>query len=727
VPEGNIWRVDFESGHFMELLLDKTLLRCLKEALAAEKGYSAFLHYQGSRLITILRDQLPLLQQLAAAETPAPRFLEDVKRNESKLQGESQKQATPQNDPGASIKAQLELAKKKVYAAFEKEVPHSGKLLDILLARVKEQASAAKVMQGNIAASGKAEQAKKPLPQAVEVVLDEDPKKVGGDSEKIPGNLGTLATEAEVHHLDPKFENAMVRISCAEEIFDYFRPDIPVETEQQDTGSGFAVALRGDSDEPIPANSAEDPIFITNAHVVRNGFNVRVQLPSMSQDYFDAFVPVIYEDMDLAIVRLKDPTGFQQVLKENNMQLKVLPIRHQPQFYLGIEVAAVGFPLGVRSVKLSRGVISGTHEMEGQVKLQMTAPISPGSSGGPLFDLEHLNKDGEPRVIGVNFAAATQGQSNNYAIPVIHIRQLLHSYLTSKSFQERDPTKHEVLRIAPFRALEVETNDALKSSSKCSGHGIFLSKHYEPSALAGKVPPNSFLVSINNVKLDSYGRGKVAQYLGHSLHWQSILQSVDSLVDEVPVEFCEANTGKTSTVKVTLQWQDSYKLAIPTIREPYFHPELRHYEKFAGMLFVELTTNFIAALMEYGYFPRLQYYLKIENQREKRVVLVRVEPGAYADGVVRLGSVITKVNDQVVRSLEDFQKASTEPLVIENMKVWKMETEEGKVIQLDYAAENAKAGEARSALQVLANYSYGLKRMSFLQQGLTSSASRFRV
>ena len=63
--------------------------------------------------------------------------------------------------------------------------------------------------------------------------------------------------------------------------------------------------------------------------------------------------------------------------------------------------------------------MSGIRDLgAGREWLQISAPISEGSSGGPV-----LNKRGE--VIGVAVATLKVGQNLNFAIPVKYLRGLL--------------------------------------------------------------------------------------------------------------------------------------------------------------------------------------------------------------------------------------------------------------------------------------------------------------
>src|SRR6185312_915227 len=83
----------------------------------------------------------------------------------------------------------------------------------------------------------------------------------------------------------------------------------------------------------------------------------------------------------------------------------------------GESVFAIGNPQGLEKT-ISTGVVSGVREFESRKLLQITNPISPGSSGGPI-----LNDKGE--VVGVAVGSLKDGQNLNFAVPVSALAALL--------------------------------------------------------------------------------------------------------------------------------------------------------------------------------------------------------------------------------------------------------------------------------------------------------------
>ena len=175
----------------------------------------------------------------------------------------------------------------------------------------------------------------------------------------------------------------------------------------------FLVEIRNDSNRVIGVGSAfliGNGRLVTNAHVVRAGRAFlktgAVALP-LSVERADAV-------QDLAILRCDN------VLEATPLRLasKDPPI--------GTTVFAIGNPRGLER-SISEGIVSGLRTMEGRQLLQITAAISPGSSGGPV-----LNRDGE--VIGVAVGFFENGQNLNFAVPAAVLSALLAGPLAQSEF-----------------------------------------------------------------------------------------------------------------------------------------------------------------------------------------------------------------------------------------------------------------------------------------------------
>ena len=92
----------------------------------------------------------------------------------------------------------------------------------------------------------------------------------------------------------------------------------------------------------------------------------------------------------------------------------------------------MGNPQGLEGT-FSQGIVSSIREVGADKLLQITAPISPGSSGGPV-----LNSKG--KVIGVSVATYKGGQNLNFAIPSNYLKILLGKTGAIKPLAQAKPT-----------------------------------------------------------------------------------------------------------------------------------------------------------------------------------------------------------------------------------------------------------------------------------------------
>ena len=108
-------------------------------------------------------------------------------------------------------------------------------------------------------------------------------------------------------------------------------------------------------------------------------------------------------------------------------------------------VYVAGNPQGLEGTVVP-GNISAIRQSKDRVPLkffQMTAPISKGSSGGPVF-----NEKGE--VVGVSFATVHDGQNLNFAIPVNYLKPLVKMPIAPPILKHNSPSKISVGEIIPL-------------------------------------------------------------------------------------------------------------------------------------------------------------------------------------------------------------------------------------------------------------------------------------
>ena len=120
---------------------------------------------------------------------------------------------------------------------------------------------------------------------------------------------------------------------------------------------------------------------------------------------------------DIEGITASDVENDLAILKVSDSNVQPLPLGDSDAVQLGDTVYVSG-NLKELEGAFSEGIISGPREVGSQTLLQMTAPISPGGSGGPV-----LNQKGE--VIGLAFVTLEDGQSLNCVIPSNHLKALI--------------------------------------------------------------------------------------------------------------------------------------------------------------------------------------------------------------------------------------------------------------------------------------------------------------
>ncbi len=147
-------------------------------------------------------------------------------------------------------------------------------------------------------------------------------------------------------------------------------------------GSGFLVRASG--------------VVVTNYHVMEGARRAVVILTS-GERYDRVQALDSDESNDIAILKIP---GFDLPMLPTTGTLPAV----------GAAVVAVGNPQGL-SRTVSTGIVSAVRLIDGRQMVQISAPISPGSSGGPV-----LNDRGEVVAIATSYLA--EGQNLNFAVPV---------------------------------------------------------------------------------------------------------------------------------------------------------------------------------------------------------------------------------------------------------------------------------------------------------------------
>ena len=160
--------------------------------------------------------------------------------------------------------------------------------------------------------------------------------------------------------------------------------------EKLSRGSGFFV---------------ETDRIVTNRHVIDGAYRAEIHSSTGAKFNVKGVVGIDAEG-DLALLKIDAPAN----------RVRPLPLdRTSPQE--GESIVVIGNPFGLEG-SVTNGIVSAVRDIPtfGRI-IQITAPISPGSSGSPVVNMQG-------QVIGVATLQITSGQSVNFAIPSERISQL---------------------------------------------------------------------------------------------------------------------------------------------------------------------------------------------------------------------------------------------------------------------------------------------------------------
>lgn len=175
------------------------------------------------------------------------------------------------------------------------------------------------------------------------------------------------------------------------------------------SGTGFAIT--------------KDGFIATNAHVIDGNNGVTVDVLNLDGTNSRYIADVIVKDAanDVAVIKIVD---------SEFVPFKEIPYTIETLANVGADVFTIGFPLNSvmgSNYKVSNGIISSKTGLNDDVReYQITVPIQPGNSGGPLF-----NKDGN--VVGITTARlngdaiGTHVENVNYAVKSLYLLNAINS------------------------------------------------------------------------------------------------------------------------------------------------------------------------------------------------------------------------------------------------------------------------------------------------------------
>ena len=198
----------------------------------------------------------------------------------------------------------------------------------------------------------------------------------------------------------------------------YPTPSMNTDTSSQKekwSGTGFAL---------------KNGYVVTNYHVIENANSIKIQ--GVNGDFnkqYNATIIATDKYNDLALLQIVDNNFKEFGPIPYNVKTTVSEV--------GEDIFVLGYPLTStmgNEIKLTTGVISSKTGFQGDVSLyQISAPIQPGNSGGPLFD-------NNGNIVGIVNAKHKGAENVSYAIKTCYLKNLIESSISTSILPNSNQT-----------------------------------------------------------------------------------------------------------------------------------------------------------------------------------------------------------------------------------------------------------------------------------------------
>lgn len=454
--------------------------------------------------------------------------------------------------------------------------------------------------------------------------------------------------------------DSIIRIKSIALTKDIFMP-FNLDNRVVGTGTGFFI---------------NKEYILTCYHVVSNSIDISINIQSLGKKKFKVELISFCADCDIALLKLND------ILPEN-LDLNILNLGDSTKIKKGDSVIALGFPLSVNSLKITKGTISG----QKGIFFQTDTTINPGNSGGPLIKIENNNLE----IIGINTQKIVNSNVDNtgFSLPI-----KIAIDIWFKNNQINTNMFTIVPNFIPKPELYIRyynnTPEYLKLKNiKESINGIIIKFILEKSPFYKVgVRVGDIIYKINDFEIDNYG------YINSDFSFDKISLEIYilnlNINDTIKIEYISLK-DKNKPIKII---KDNIKLENYEleIKEKFsvLHKSNKEYSDFkyeilGGIIISELTLNHLNEINHINSISNQNYYNLLKYKKKKNrlkpvLFISSILDGSYADKLEILedGDVITKINNIKINTIDELTEN-----IISNNKLIELTTHDNKNMVLD--------------------------------------------
>lgn len=424
------------------------------------------------------------------------------------------------------------------------------------------------------------------------------------------------------------------------------------------TGSGFFVRVQRGKIH-----------ILTNSHVVRNARTIKIFSYITSEEPFKVRLVGEVESMDPDVALLEFADGEQERFMEMAGEIPDLKFADPRIIRRGMEVKAIGYPMGMDEPHISGGEISnfiggGINFSE---RLVSDASINPGNSGGPA-----IISTGE--VIGINTAIVVGANNIGFITPINFVSILLKNLIeTGTGSLTELGGRLQKNSLANSRYLKMKESD-----------GVIVTRVQKSGLLASaEAQPRDVLLSINGISFDRHGLVTNDEHFRH----RNIYDIVRLIPLGTKVTMNFMRNGRRRKVSVIATKRTDLSIA-----ESSAHPltNKRNFIHFEGMILQKIHLHILTVLAEVAPDAYERFFDRTEGKISNGVMVtfIQFEGQAY-DLALEVGDVIHSVDGTRVRTLDGLARIMNEA-VKSKKKTLFFEMESGAIAAFDISKQNAK-------------------------------------
>lgn len=370
--------------------------------------------------------------------------------------------------------------------------------------------------------------------------------------------------------------------------------------------------------------------LVTSWHVIDQATSLWVQLPCTGRAPLKVLIKSVCPEKDIALLQLHEESII--MIKKVLGKVPFLSFGNSDTVARADNVMILGYPLMQYRIKSTTGIVSGKEMIQGQSLIQITAPINPGVSGGPVFD-----RYGQ--VIGITSCLVPDAQNIGFCVPC-------QDFLTIKA-----DLMHERFVKKPMFGVQFVTANDSKAEwlNNPLPAGLYVSDVFAHSLFADAgIEKGDMIYAIDGCLIDAYGDACVS--------WSDERVSFYELISRLKIgqqiSILLYRKGKKIVKKIKI------KVVNPFAIVPSFPGYTTiEYALISGLVIMPLTENHVDLLVQER--PEFGSFWQLQNRLTPALLITTIIPNSYAYQlrIFSPGDLISTVSGKKVHTMKELKQA----------------------------------------------------------------------